>query len=198
MNTHLNESHVCLMKSWSTFRKMKASEYEVEEFIREVAKTVVSDIVRQHGSLLESDMSKLEKEQWISINPASLVNFGQQNIILFNFGIEGISLDKIFRADATSDFQAYVFSPWSQSQYPAIFSALDTLFRSISGPNEFDLNINKPANGYWYTKKLSPLAADRLLDDQFLTEYFREPFASVIEWYKKYSKQILAIKPKRT
>jgi hypothetical protein len=196
MNTHLNESHVCLIKNWSTFRKMKASADEVEEYIFGIVKNVFADIVRQHSSLLESDMSKLEKEHWLNIQPKSLVNFKQQGIVLFNFGIEGISLDEIFRTDAASSFQAYLYSP-DRSQHPSIYSALDTLFQSITGPDEFVLNINKPEIGYYYTKKFSPLTVDKLPDIQFLTEYFREPLVSVIEWYNKYSKQILAIEPKR-
>ena len=196
MNTHLNESHVCLMNNWSTFRKMKASEDEVGEYIRGIAKSVVSNMVHEHGSLFESDMSQLEKQQWISITPASLINFKKKNIDLISFGIEGIKLDMIFQPDSASLFQAYVYSPWSQSEHPAIYSALETLLRSISGPNEFILDVNKPYAGYWYTKKLSTLPADKLLDDKFLTETFREPFVSVIEWYNKNSKQILTIEPK--
>ena len=183
------------MQNWSTFRKMKASADEVEEYILEMAKNAVTDTIRRYVGLLESDISKLEKDRWFEMHPAALVNFKQQGIVLLNFGIEEIWLDKIL--DARSDFQAYVFTPERhRDQHQSIFSSLDTLFLSLPAPTGFLLNINKPATGYYYTKRLAPLAADKLPDNQFLTEYFRAPLVSAIEWYKTYSKQILAVEPK--
>ncbi len=196
MNTHLNESHVCLMKNWSTFGRMKTSADEVEEYILEIAKNVVTDTVHQYAGLLASDSGKLTKDRWFDMHLKSVVNFKQQGIKLFSFGIEGIRLDEIFRTDG--GFRAYVYSyDRNQEKGEAIFSALDTLLQSISGPKGFVLNINQPGIGYYFTKKLSPLSVDKLPNSQFLTEYFREPLVGVIEWYNKYSKQILAIEPKR-
>src|SRR5438105_3481346 len=125
MDSHLNESHVCLMKNWSTFRKMKASAEEVEEHILEIAKTVAVDILRQYGPLLESGTSKLEKDRHLEFRPVALVNFRQQGIVLFNFGIEGIELDEIFRTDAGGWFQAYLYAPnRDRGEHQAIFSSL--------------------------------------------------------------------------
>lgn len=198
MNYHLNDSHVCLMNNWSTFRKMKAGADDVEKYILEIVKNVVSDTIRQSAGSFESDTSKLDKDRWFAIHPAGLKNFKQQGIVLFNFGIEGIRLDEIFGTDNKGNFQAYVYSPnRSGGQHQAIFSALDDLIQSISSPKDFVLNINKPETGYYYTKKFSTLSPDKLPDSQFLTEYFREPLVSVIEWYNKYSKEIMALEPKR-
>jgi hypothetical protein len=183
------------MKNWSTFEKMKASAAEVESYIWEIAKDAVTGVVLQHPGLLESDIDESEKWRYFDLSLRDLVNFKQQGIKLFSFGIEEISLNGIFRTDG--EFRAYVYShDRNQRKGEAIFPVLDTLLQSISEPSGFVRNNNNPP-GYYYTKKLSPLAVDKLPDSQFLTEYFREPLVSVIEWYKKYSKQILAIEPKR-
>jgi len=84
-----------------------------------------------------------------------------------------------------------------KGQNEPIFSALDTLFQSLSEPKDFVLKINDPEIGYYYTKKLSPMPAEKLCDAEFLTEHFRKPLISVMDWYGKHSKQILALEPRR-
>ncbi len=195
MTTQLNESHVCLLDNLSTFRKMKAGEIEVNEYIQEIAKIVVSEIVNQHSSLLVGDLSGIKKEEWISITPARLVNYKKQNITLFNFGIEGLSVNQIFPMDGNGRFQAYVYSNWSQSQNPELCSKLEKVFRAIAEPDGFGLSVNNPDPGYWYRKKLPPIDADKFANSQFFSEYLREPFLTVIKWYEAFSEQILALDP---
>jgi hypothetical protein len=73
-----------------------------------------------------------------------------------------------------------VYSPSrGEPQHTAIFSALDSLLKSIPEPNGFVLQSSNPRD-YFYTKKLSPLDAERLCDAKFLTQYFDEPLNSAI------------------
>src|SRR5437868_11559942 len=110
---------------------MKISAEEVEKYIQEVAKTVAADLLRRYHSLLESNISKLDKEHWFEVHPTALSNFKEQGIVLLSFGIEGIELDEMFRADANGRFRGYIFAhSRSEGQHQALFSALDTLFQS--------------------------------------------------------------------
>ena len=178
---------------------MKDGEEEVEKYLMEIATAVFTDVIHKYGSLLElnQEQSNLEKVDQFAMHPKNLVNFKQQGIVLFDFGIEGICADQILRADANYGFQAFVYSFSGRDKHEPIYHALDTLFQKIPAPNEFVLNINQPDKGYYYTKELSPLKAEDLCNAQFLTKHLRDPLVSVIEWYKKYSRQILAIEPKR-
>jgi hypothetical protein len=195
MNSALNESHVCLIKKWSIFQKMKTSEQEIEKYLNEVAKTVAAETVRRYPGLLQ-EIGKLEKEHWFDVYPGVLANFRQQGIAFLKFGIEGIEPAQIVRTDANGWFRAYVYGDRSE-QHEALFSALDALIQTVPGPNGFDLDINGPGVGYYYTKQLSPLAPDKLTDVQYLTSYLLEPLVSAVEWYNKHSKEIVAIQPTR-
>ncbi len=126
------------MKNWTTFQRMKVSAAEVEDYLVRIAKNVVVETIRQYSGLLESDVSGLEKHREFLLYPKNL--------------------------EAESRFQAYVYSlDRRKGQNEPIFSALDTLFQSLSEPKDFVLKINDPEIGYYYTKKLSP--SDRTLSE---------------------------------
>lgn len=193
----MNTSHVCLVKNWTTFRKMQMSAGEIDKHLMEVVKGVIKDIIRQHGSWLaenENNEKNLEKWYEFALTPKNLIDFKRQGVKLFDFGIEGICLDEIV---AEGDFQAYVYSPdRNAKKHEGIFFVLEDLLKRIV-PKDFTLSIDQPKIGYFYTKKLSPLDADKLCDAKFLSEHIRDPLNSIIDWYKQHEKEIIAIEPKR-
>ena len=63
MEPPLNTSHICLVKNWTTFQRMKVSAEEVEDYLVRIAKNVVAETIREYSGLLENDVSALEKQR---------------------------------------------------------------------------------------------------------------------------------------
>jgi hypothetical protein len=72
---HMDASHVCLVKNWVTFQRMKASEEEVEHYLLSTAKSVADELVRKYAGLLETDSTSLEKYKELQLFPKDLKNF---------------------------------------------------------------------------------------------------------------------------
>jgi hypothetical protein len=188
MNHPIDESHVCLMKNWTTYKKTKMSENEIQSYILEIAKNVVAEVARPKFDLFEIDIKRIESSHWFGICPKTLAYANQSGMGLFYFGIEGLEPDEILRSESTSWFRAFVYSEnRNQDQN------LAALFQSIAQPKGFEFNIGKPEIGYFYTRGLTPLNVEILADSKSFAEHLKEPLIDLFDWYQRHSKQIDAV-----
>src|SRR5581483_8701598 len=100
MKTLLDASHICLIKQWRTFQKMKRSADEVQQHLTEAALGAIVELKKRYAPDLQSFDREIVKEQWFDIYPRELTSFGEMGIDLVKFGIRHLAVDGLIDPNA--------------------------------------------------------------------------------------------------
>jgi len=175
------------VKNWTTFQRMKVSAAEVEDYLVRIAKNVVVETIRQYSGLLESDVSGLEKHREFLLYPKNLDNFKAKAYCFFISALKELSLIRFSEQKPRAGFRPTCILLTDEKGRMNQFSRRLILCFSHSRSRRILSLKSTTLRSVITTRKNSRL----------LTEHFRKPLISVMDWYGKHSKQILALEPRR-
>jgi hypothetical protein len=82
-----------------------------------------------------------------------------------------------------SPCSSYVYSPY-RADKANNDSSTDTLVSIAPSPSGFEQTFDSPRRGYIFQKVLPALTPEDICNPAKLEQYFTDPLATLIEWYK--------------
>lgn len=195
MNTVLDPSHVALVKGWRTFKTMKKSADEVQNYLLEVAGSAVAELKKRYAPDLKSDSGELTKRHFFDIYPAEFEGFGGMAIRLMRFGVERIEIENLTDPNAESPCRACAYTP---DENPGIWMQLCPFLAELPDPEGFSkFHVEEDGYRYIYIAELPRLNPEDFANIVQLREAFCDPMSKMWEWYKKHAEAIRGFQPQR-
>jgi hypothetical protein len=184
MTQKLDASHICLIRGWQTFRKMRESETEIEKYLIGIVQEAKEKLTARYGESIEID-DKSEKGHYFDVFPKELSNSKNSKhpaSEVFRLGAEGICLEELAKDSSDTYFRAYAYSPLKmEGTNSTVLAEVRRLFADYM-PVGFKISSE---SDYYCTKTLSPVTPEQIADRKLLVSLLVEPLIALMDWSKK-------------